>query len=62
MTHLCALVDDLLDISRITQAKIELRKDEFDLKDALHAAVAMATPHIDAKEHRFEVILPRRRS
>ncbi len=58
MTHLVRLVDDLLDISRITQAKIELRKDEFDLKDALHAAVAMARPHIDAKEHRFGVILP----
>ncbi|MFP5077769.1 ATP-binding protein [Rhizobium sp. YIM 134829] len=58
MAHLVRLVDDLLDISRITQAKIELRRDEFDLRESLHAAVAMARQNIDAKQHTLIIDLP----
>lgn len=58
MTHLVRLVDDLLDVSRITQGKIELRKHSFDLRDALSAAVAMARPNIDAKQHSLTIDVP----
>ncbi|UAW97221.1 hybrid sensor histidine kinase/response regulator [Halopseudomonas nanhaiensis] len=51
MTHLVRLVDDLLDASRITQGKIELRTSTFDLRDAVVAAVEMARPAIEAQGH-----------
>ncbi len=57
MTHLLRLVDDLLDASRITQGKIELRTSVFDLRDAVRAAVEMARPAIEAQEHALEVQL-----
>lgn len=58
MTHLVRLVDDLMDVSRITQGKIELRKCSFDLRDALNAAVAMGRPNIEAKQHALTIDMP----
>ena len=57
MSHLIRLVDDLLDASRITQGKIELRTTHFDLREAVLAAVEMARPAIDAQEHTLSVSL-----
>jgi signal transduction histidine kinase len=51
ITHLVRLVDDLMDVSRITQGKIELQKCQFDLRDTVSAAVSMAAPNIEAKSH-----------
>lgn len=51
MSHLFRLVDDLLDASRITQGKIELRTAPFDLRDAVLAAVEMARPVIEGQDH-----------
>lgn len=51
MAHLLRLVDDLLDASRITQGKIELRTTVFDLRDAISAAIEMVKPAIDAQGH-----------
>lgn len=51
MTHLSRLVDDLLDASRITQGKIELRKIEFDLRDAVLSAVEMVRPVMETQDH-----------
>ncbi len=58
LSHLVRLVDDLLDISRITQGKIELRRERFDLKDAVDAAIDFARPAMDAKGHVLAVTLP----
>lgn len=58
MTHLVRLVDDLLDVSRITQGKIDLRNASFDLREALTAAVEMARPAVDAKHHAISVDMP----
>jgi len=58
MAHLVRLVDDLLDVSRITQGKIELRKAAFDLREALAAAVEMARPAVEAKHHAISVAMP----
>lgn len=51
MSHLFRLVDDLLDASRITQGKIELRTAVFDLRDAVAAAVEMVRPAIEEQDH-----------
>lgn len=58
MSHLVRLVDDLLDVSRITQGKIELRNAEFDLREALLAAIEMAKPAVEAKRHDMSVHMP----
>lgn len=61
MRHLFRLVDDLLDASRIAQGKIELRTAVFDLRDAVHAAVEMARPSIEAQDHTLVMHLTDRR-
>ncbi|WP_165224590.1 hybrid sensor histidine kinase/response regulator [Affinirhizobium pseudoryzae] len=58
MAHLVRLIDDLLDISRITKGKIELRRSAFDLKTAVLAALEMAQPAIEAKGHRLTAHIP----
>ncbi len=56
--HLARLVDDLLDISRITRGKIELRKERLDLVDIVRWAVETSRPLIDAHGHGLSVRLP----
>jgi signal transduction histidine kinase/DNA-binding response OmpR family regulator len=51
------LVDDLLDVSRITQGKITLRIEDVDVAEVVAAAVETARPLIDAREHRFTMTL-----
>jgi signal transduction histidine kinase len=58
MSHLVRLVDDLLDVSRITQGKIELRNAAFDLREAVTAAMEMARPAVEAKRHDISVRMP----
>jgi signal transduction histidine kinase/DNA-binding response OmpR family regulator len=56
--HLSRLVDDLLDVSRATMGKIDLRKERLDLATVVARAVEMAQPSIDAKRHHLEVAVP----
>ncbi len=49
VTHLVRLVDDLLDISRVTRGKILLRKERVDLSAMVHQAVEAARPLMDRK-------------
>lgn len=58
MSHLLRLVDDLLDISRISQGKIELRKTSFDLKDAIKMAVEMTQTLMTEKHHNLTLQIP----
>jgi signal transduction histidine kinase len=58
--QLSRLVDDLLDVSRSTRGKIELRRDRFDLVQAVHAAVETNRSLIDASRHRLKLSLPQR--
>lgn len=56
--HLTRLVDDLLDISRITRGRLELRKERVLLNDALAAAVETVRPLLDARQHHLHFELP----
>ena len=51
--HLVRLVDDLLDVSRITTGKLELRFDRVPLAQILRHAVETAQPEISRKEHKL---------
>jgi CheY-like chemotaxis protein/two-component sensor histidine kinase len=53
------LVDDLLDISRITRNKLELRKAPIDLDAVVQSGVETARPQIEASGHTLSVSLPR---
>ncbi|MEA3181792.1 MAG: two-component system, sensor histidine kinase [Gammaproteobacteria bacterium] len=52
------LLDDLLDVSRITRGRLELRKDYVDLLTLVSSAVETARPLIDAKNHTLTINLP----
>ena len=56
--HMVRLIDDLLDVSRISRNKMELRPSRVRLADVLGSAVETARPLIDAAGHRLEVALP----
>ncbi|QJD59500.1 response regulator [Pseudomonas sp. gcc21] len=58
MSHIVRLVDDLLDVSRVTQGKIELRLAVCDLREAVWSAVEMAKAAIEAQNHTLSVNLP----
>ncbi len=55
VAHLTRLVDDLLDVSRITSGKIELRRQRFPLGEILDRAVALSQPQFDQRQQRLEV-------
>src|SRR5205085_1469254 len=56
--HMARLIDDLLDVSRITHGKVDLRKGPVELATAVACAVETARPLFDARGHRLEVSLP----
>jgi signal transduction histidine kinase/DNA-binding response OmpR family regulator len=58
LTQLVRLVDDLLDISRITRGKIELKIEAIDASKVVAAAVETSRPFVDALEHTLTVLLP----
>jgi PAS domain S-box-containing protein len=58
VNHLVRLVDDLLEVSRITRGKIELRKEQVDLASIARSAIETSRPLIDAANHELSVSLP----
>ncbi len=58
VTQLSRLLDDLMDVSRITQNKLELRLQAVDIKDVIGVALETSKPLIDAREHRVDLDLP----
>src|SRR5262249_59786186 len=52
------LIDDLLDLSRITSGKIDLRKERIDVATVVQDAVETSRPLIDAARHHLTVTLP----
>jgi PAS domain S-box-containing protein len=57
-SQLTRLLDDLLDVSRISSGKIALRKDRLNLAIAVASAVEAIRPQIDAGKHELVVELP----
>lgn len=55
--HMVRLVDDLMEVSRITTGKIELRRGLVKLADVLESAIETSMPHIDNARHRLNVSL-----
>jgi PAS domain S-box-containing protein len=56
VTHLTRLVDDLLDVSRITQGRIELQCRPIDVAGIIAQAVETVEPQLREKQHRLSVI------
>jgi CheY-like chemotaxis protein len=56
--RMALLLDDLLDVSRITRGRLELRKDYVDLQSLIGSAVETARPLIESKQHTLVVELP----
>jgi PAS domain S-box-containing protein len=56
--HLTRLVDDLLDVSRITRGKVELDRRPIELWDAIARAVEVASPLLEERRHRVDVLVP----
>jgi PAS domain S-box-containing protein len=52
------LIDDLLDVSRITRGTLELRKCRVELSEVIDSAVDTARPIIEECGHKLEVVLP----
>ena len=59
LTQLVRLVDDLLDLSRITHNRIELRRGRVELSSIIQQAVLGAQPLADAVGHRIHLALSR---
>ena len=57
-THLVSLVDDLLDVSRVVQGKIELKKRRIALADVVTTAIEMASPILEKRRHDIRVEVP----
>ena len=57
--HMVRLIDDLLDVSRIGQHKMELRRSRVLLSDVVSSAVETARPLVEAAGHELTVSLPR---
>src|SRR6185436_17673015 len=56
--HMSVLLDDLLDISRITRGTLELRTELTDLATIVNSAVETSSPSIEAKLHTLSIDLP----
>jgi signal transduction histidine kinase/CheY-like chemotaxis protein len=55
LTHLVRITDDLLDVARITQDKMELRRERIDLRAALHSAVEATRPLVASRSHTLTI-------
>ena len=58
LTQMVRLVDDLLDVNRVSRGKIELRRETIDLAEALESALETSRPNIEAAHHEMLVLRP----
>lgn len=59
VAHMSRLLDDLLDVSRVTRDSLELKKAPTELTSVVGAAIETARPTLDAKRHTLSVDLPK---
>jgi signal transduction histidine kinase len=58
--HLVALVDDLLDVSRVAQGKVQLQRKPVEMADVITRAIETASPLIEQRQHVLTVAVPPR--
>ena len=58
--HMVRLIDDLLDISRISRGKLNLRKEKVSLSSLVENAVESSKPFIEAGHHTLNISLPQK--
>jgi PAS domain S-box-containing protein len=58
VNHMVRLVDDLMEVSRITRGKIELKKEPVELAAVVRSAVETSRPLIEAARHQLAISLP----
>lgn len=58
LQQMVRLIDDLLDVSRISRGKIELRKERVNLSEVLQNAIETSRPLVEAADHKLTVNLP----
>jgi signal transduction histidine kinase len=56
--HLTRLVDDLLDVSRVAQGKIELRRHPLELAEVVAKGVELASPLFEERHHELTLTVP----
>jgi signal transduction histidine kinase len=58
VSHLARLVDDLLEVSRITQRKVVVKRAPVTLRSVIDSAIETARPFVDANRHALAVSIP----
>jgi PAS domain S-box-containing protein len=58
LSQMVRLVDDLLDVSRITRNKLDLKKERIPLATVVHSAVETSRPLMEQSGHAFSLTLP----
>ena len=58
LNHLVRLIDDLLDVSRVSQGKIELRRQTIAAADVIRSALEASRPMIDSAGHSLQIDVP----
>lgn len=56
--HMTGLVDDLLDVSRLTRGLVDLNRAPVDIQQVVHDAVEQVTPLIQSRKHHLALHLP----
>lgn len=56
--HMTRLLEDLLDVSRITRNKLDLRLEQIELIEVIRMAMETSQPLIDDRNHRLEILIP----
>ena len=57
VSHMARLLDDLLDVSRISHGRMQLHMDRVDVKEVVRSAVEMVRPQMESKQHVLQVEL-----
>ncbi len=58
VTHMARLLDDLLDVSRISHGVMQLQRDKVELADVVRSAAEMVRPQLEAKQQTLTTLLP----
>ena len=56
--RLSALINDLLDVSRIESGRIELKKQQIDIHELIQGATESIRPHIEEKHQTLDIVIP----